>query len=46
MLFRSEARGLAFSGTLDDTPFGKFHPFADPDGNGLVLHEPPPGLLD
>ena len=41
-----EARGLAFTGTLDDTPFGWFHPFEDPDGNGLVLHQPPAGLLD
>ena len=40
-----ETKGLVFSQGIDDTPFGKFHPFKDPDGNGLVLHEPPPGLL-
>ncbi|MGI9117821.1 MAG: glyoxalase superfamily protein [Gaiellales bacterium] len=40
-----EGRGLAFSRPIDDTPFGRFHPFEDPDGNELVLHQPPPGLL-
>lgn len=37
------AAGVAFTRPIDDTPFGRFHPFADPDGNELVLHEPPAG---
>lgn len=41
-----EARGLEFAGGVDDTPFGKFHPFVDPDGNQLVLHQAAPGLMD
>ena len=41
-----EARGLEFASGIDDTPFGKFHPFVDPDGNQLVLHQAAPGLMD
>lgn len=37
-----EAAGVSFSRAIDDTPFGKFHPFTDPDGNELVLHQPAP----
>ncbi len=35
------AAGVDFTRPVDDTPFGRFHPFTDPDGNELVLHEPP-----
>ncbi len=34
-------RGVTFSGDDMDTPWGKFAPFADPDGNRWDLHEPP-----
>ena len=40
------ARGLVLTGEHDDTPFGKFHPFLDPDGNELVLYEAAPGLME
>ncbi len=35
-----EARGLVFTGPDDETPWGTFAPFADPDGNRWSLHEP------
>jgi predicted enzyme related to lactoylglutathione lyase len=35
-----EARGLAFTGPDQDTPYGRFAPFADPVGNRWSLHEP------
>jgi uncharacterized glyoxalase superfamily protein PhnB len=31
------ARGVGFNGGIDDTPYGRFASFADPDGNGWVL---------
>jgi predicted enzyme related to lactoylglutathione lyase len=34
------ARGLAFDGGIDDTPYGRFASFTDPDGNGWVLRGP------
>jgi len=33
------ARGVRFAGPIDDTPYGRFASFADPDGNGWVLRE-------
>lgn len=33
-------RGVEFSGEPYDTPWGRFAGFADPDGNGWLLHEP------
>jgi catechol 2,3-dioxygenase-like lactoylglutathione lyase family enzyme len=35
-----DARGLRFDGGIDDTPYGRFASFADPDGNGWVLRGP------
>jgi len=32
-------RGVQFTQSVFDTPFGKFARFADPDGNGWQLHE-------
>jgi catechol 2,3-dioxygenase-like lactoylglutathione lyase family enzyme len=37
-----EGHGIAFGGEIQDTPFGRFLSFADPDGNRLDLHEPAP----
>lgn len=34
-------RGVPFTQSVFDTPFGKFARFADPDGNGWQLHEGP-----
>jgi predicted enzyme related to lactoylglutathione lyase len=34
------SRGLTITGDIDDTPWGRFAPFADPDGNRWSLHEP------
>jgi catechol 2,3-dioxygenase-like lactoylglutathione lyase family enzyme len=34
-------RGLEFEGDDQDTPWGRFAPFRDPDGNRWSLHEPP-----
>ncbi len=31
-------RGVEFNGPIDDTPYGRFAAFRDPDGNGWVLH--------
>lgn len=36
-----EARGVRFTDDVEETAFGRFRTFADPDGNELVLHEPP-----
>jgi catechol 2,3-dioxygenase-like lactoylglutathione lyase family enzyme len=33
-------RGLEFDGEVDETPWGRFLAFADPDGNRWSLHEP------
>ena len=33
-------RGLEFDGDADDTPWGRFLAFKDPDGNRWSLHEP------
>ena len=33
------ARGVSFNGPVDDTRYGRFASFADPDGNGWVLRE-------
>ena len=35
------ARGVAFTGEPRDEPWGSSAPFADPDGNGWVLMQPP-----
>jgi predicted enzyme related to lactoylglutathione lyase len=32
-------RGVAFTQSVFDTPFGKFARFNDPDGNGWQLHQ-------
>lgn len=37
-----EGKGIAFEGEIQDTPFGRFLSFTDPDGNRLDLHEPAP----
>ncbi len=41
-----EAAGYAFAQGVDETPYGRMRPLADPDGNQLVLHQPADGLLD
>lgn len=33
-----QGKGIVFN-RIDDTPFGKFANFADPDQNGLLLHQ-------
>jgi catechol 2,3-dioxygenase-like lactoylglutathione lyase family enzyme len=33
-------RGMVFDGDSDDTPWGRFLAFTDPDGNRWSLHEP------
>jgi predicted enzyme related to lactoylglutathione lyase len=34
------SRGVQFAGPVDDTPYGRFASFSDPDGNGWVLRGP------
>ncbi len=34
------SRGVEFAGPVDDTPYGRFASFSDPDGNGWVLRGP------
>jgi predicted enzyme related to lactoylglutathione lyase len=36
-------RGLVIEGEIDDQPWGRFIMFEDPDGNGIVLRQPPTG---
>lgn len=36
---RLRGRGVAFSGPVEDAPWGRFTSFDDPDGNGLVLQQ-------
>jgi hypothetical protein len=31
---------VEFAGPVDDTPYGRFASFSDPDGNGWVLRGP------
>jgi len=31
-------KGIVFK-KMDETPWGKFAQFSDPDGNGLTLHQ-------
>jgi len=33
-------RGVVFAGPVDETPYGRFASFSDPDGNGWVLRAP------
>jgi catechol 2,3-dioxygenase-like lactoylglutathione lyase family enzyme len=37
------AKGFVIEGTIDEQPWGRFVSFDDPDGNGIVLREPPRG---
>lgn len=37
------ARGFAIESEIDEQAWGRFVTFDDPDGNGIVLREPPPG---
>jgi catechol 2,3-dioxygenase-like lactoylglutathione lyase family enzyme len=37
-----EGKGVVFEGEIQDTPFGRFLSFSDPDGNRFDLHEPAP----
>ena len=32
-------KGVRFTQPVQDTPYGRFAPFVDPDGNGWSLHE-------
>jgi predicted enzyme related to lactoylglutathione lyase len=34
-----EGRGVTFTGETYGTPWGRFAPFSDPDGNGWALHQ-------
>jgi catechol 2,3-dioxygenase-like lactoylglutathione lyase family enzyme len=36
-------RGFLVHGEIDDQPWGRFVTFDDPDGNGIVLRQPPTG---
>ena len=36
---RLEARGVAFSGPIQEAPWGRYATFSDPDGNGWVLQQ-------
>jgi predicted enzyme related to lactoylglutathione lyase len=36
-------RGLVIEGEIDEQPWGRFVMFEDPDGNGIVLRQPPTG---
>jgi len=36
-------RGFVIDGGIDDQPWGRFVTFEDPDGNGIVLRQPPTG---
>jgi predicted enzyme related to lactoylglutathione lyase len=35
------SRGFVIDGQIDEQPWGRFVTFDDPDGNGIVLREPP-----
>jgi predicted enzyme related to lactoylglutathione lyase len=35
------SRGLVIDAEIDEQPWGRFVTFDDPDGNGIVLREPP-----
>jgi catechol 2,3-dioxygenase-like lactoylglutathione lyase family enzyme len=37
------SRGFVIDGEIDEQPWGRFIMFDDPDGNGIVLRQPPPG---
>ena len=37
------ARGFVIDGDIDEQPWGRFVMFDDPDGNGIILREPPSG---
>jgi catechol 2,3-dioxygenase-like lactoylglutathione lyase family enzyme len=37
------SKGLVIDGQIDEQPWGRFVTFNDPDGNGIVLREPPSG---
>jgi len=39
-LTRLRDGGVTFEGEVDDTPWGRFAAFRDPDGNRLSLHQP------
>ena len=36
---RLQAQGVAFSGPIQDAPWGRYATFSDPDGNGWVLQQ-------
>jgi catechol 2,3-dioxygenase-like lactoylglutathione lyase family enzyme len=36
-------RGFVIDSGVDDQPWGRFVTFDDPDGNGIVLRQPPTG---
>jgi catechol 2,3-dioxygenase-like lactoylglutathione lyase family enzyme len=36
-------KGFAIEGEIDEQPWGRFIMFEDPDGNGIVLRQPPGG---
>jgi catechol 2,3-dioxygenase-like lactoylglutathione lyase family enzyme len=35
------SRGFVIDGEIDEQPWGRFITFDDPDGNGIVLRQPP-----
>jgi predicted enzyme related to lactoylglutathione lyase len=37
------SRGFVIDGRIDEQPWGRFLAFDDPDGNGIILREPPRG---
>ena len=39
---RLASRGVEFTGSIEEAPWGRFATFADPDGNGWVLQQTVP----
>jgi hypothetical protein len=35
------SKGFVIDGDIDEQPWGRFVSFDDPDGNGIILREPP-----
>ncbi len=35
------SKGFVIEGDIDEQPWGRFVSFDDPDGNGIILREPP-----
>jgi predicted enzyme related to lactoylglutathione lyase len=37
------SRGFVIEGAIEEQPWGRFVMFDDPDGNGIILRQPPSG---